>query len=337
MNYLLHHRHNRAESARQLDLLISHLREYDLLRQSVAYRKASMEHLSEMMKKPLPLQGWHDDKITLCTPIQLKDAVSQLDFGIALDIRKYENFPTYFLFRHKTESYRNHYVLLEEIYRSPSYNIEGHRFVRLKPRYEDRMYLNAIPYRSYIASRIKKRRRKRSKQRRINEQLNRIGKILNLAWDEDFDLTRQICMELKIEEVISAMELTCLVLCTEDFTWLRNQQKEVEGFFNGGYDHPFLGNFLDQLPMLEARDWRKLVDRAKKDYVALRRGIAKLYRSPVAAIGLKTSMPLWKVAFSHYNKDMPPIAPSDSLQLSIQMLRNTATGIIDSLTSVKNH
>ncbi len=324
------------ERKKQLAQIVYHLQDYDACLNNWNYRQASVRRLNEKLKAPIPVSGHFsfgrvNEDVSLCTPGKIREILSDIDFGLGLDICRHKNFPVYFLFKYKSESFNQHHILLEEIFRSTRYPIKDQRFIRLKAGYSEKVFLNAIPYRKWVATKIKQKRKTKRSTRQINNHLNRIAKVLNLAWEEDNDLTHQVCEQFEMGSVSAAMEVTNLILCTESFSWLRDQVPQVQDFFDERYEHKFLSLQLQNIYEMTEADWRGRVEQAKRDYVQLRRSIVGLYRTLVVRANDGKELPFWKMAFAHYDQTIPALENTDAWLLARKQLIRKADAILDSL------
>ncbi|NND34908.1 MAG: hypothetical protein HKN76_20145 [Saprospiraceae bacterium] len=317
-----------------LSEIIDRLKVYDDCLNGLKYTRRHLKNLHEIINAPF--HHWEGSispeyfkgPVNLRNPANLRELLSEIDYNLGLDIKRYKNFPVYFLFRYKKDSYLQHFVLLEEIYCSPQYPNNDHRFLRLRSDYGDRIFLNAIPYRDGIPHLLRRKKKKQKTRRRIDFSLNRIAEILNLAWDEDFELTRRICAHLKIRHITEAMELTHLILSVQEYSWLRERPRIVNDFFEKNYEHPYLAIFLKQVEGMDGRSWTARVDQAKKDYIKMKVALSGLFKEEVISDKYDGSMPLWKCLFVFHNKSMPEFEINEELQNKITKLEAIAGKVL---------
>ncbi len=284
---------------------------------------------TSMIGEGLLNKDHYKNPVSLSNPQNLRDLLSEIDIQMGLDIKRWRNFPVYFLFRCKYDSYQQHYVLLEELYCSKNYPGTGQRFIRLRSGYGEKIFLNAVPYRAAIQYILRGKKKRKDFGKRVNFSLNQVAEVLNLAWDEDFELTRRLCAHLKIRHITGAMEVTHLILGTEDFSWLRERPKVVRDFFDNRYDHPDLGVFLKQIQDMDYRQWIDQVDQAKKHYLTLKLALSGLLNLEVSTWVHPASMPLWKWVFTCHDKEFPQFEINNQLTGIIRDVEEVATRVLE--------
>lgn len=325
-----------------LETITGYLHEYDSCLDRFVFTRGCLVELNQVFTKPLIGDGllnpeYFKEPVNLCNPEGLRDLLSEIDFSLGLDIRLWKNFPVYFLFRFKYDSYLQHYILLEEIYRSKHYPYSRQRFLRLTSGYGERIFLNVMTYRSQLGHLIRGNKRRRNFDRKVNSTLNQVAEILNLAWDEDFELTHRMCQHLKISHITEAMELTHLILNTEDFSWLRDRPEGIKDFFNKYYDHPYLGILLNRVSAMDNRQWFGMLDQARKDYLQLKLTVSKIFNVEIWSDVHRYPMPVWKYVLKYHEKEIPSFEVSDQLKKVITSIERTAERIIDRIGAAPIH
>lgn len=325
-----------------LETIIGYLQEYDSCLDRFAFTRRGFVELNQVLTRPVVGDGllnpeYFKKPVNLCNPEGLRDLISEIDFSLGLDIRLWKNFPVYFLFRFKYDSYLQHYVLLEEIYLSKHYPFSGQRFLRLTSGYGERIFLNVMTYRSQIGHLIRGNMRRRNFDRKVNSTLDQVAEILNLAWDEDFELTRRMCHHLRIGHITEAMELTHLILNTEDFSWLRDRPEVIKDFFNKHYENPHLGLLLNRVSAMDNRQWLGMLDQARKDYLQLKLAVSKLFNVEIGSDAHRYPMPVWKYVLKYHEKEIPCFEASDQLKMIITSIERVAERIIHKIGAKPVH
>ena len=315
-----------------LNSIIERLQLYDQCLDSFKFTKQYLKRLNEILNQPFDWQQSLDEKyfkgtVNLCNPKGLRDVLYEIDYNLGLDIKRWKNFPVFFLYRYKYDSFLQHYVILEEVYRSKNYPGSEQRFLRLRAQSSERNFLNSVPYRTTIQRLLRGKKKRSDFEKKINYSLNLVAEVLNLAWDEDFELTRRLCMHLKINHIVEAMELIHLILGTEDFSWLRERPTIVTDFFVKEYGHPHIGAFLNKVKELDHREWTSLVDQAKRDYIQLKVSISKLFKLDVS--NGSHNLPLWKWVFLCHDKGFPPFEITDALREVIKDVEGAGEKVLE--------
>ncbi len=316
--------------------IIDHLSAYDAALTRLISGKGTITEVNDLLTQPIQwrnrkLNSYFGETICLAGPLDLKYEMSSLNDRIGLDIRKVDDFPAYFLFYYRDYSYRHHHVLLKEIHRSKYYPAISERFVRVRPQQSDKMLLNAMPFREQLMPEESRGSDLPWSYGTVDRKLDRLAEILNLAWDEDFELIRHICIVLNIKYVMQSFDLLTVILSCRDLGYLKQLASFAKDLPMTDPELHYLLSFLEGIQSLDLEDWKGLVEQSKRHYVQQKCAIRDFFRGEVLPFHQVDEIPLWKIAFAHHSRPLPEIQETPSLIAARSHLEQTAGSILNNI------
>jgi len=285
--------------------LIRQIAKYDRLRLRLYEKGGSIKFFSlmtDILNKPVNLETPGGQRlVSLVEQDQIKTALMCIDPNIFIDIRQNNlKMPIYYICRVHEDYYVQYRLVVQDYYKSPDYQFEDDRFVKLMNMGHEIYYLRVAQFRDAVYSQLI-HGNVSDKASQVDAFLYAVGRyVLGSAWHEDQMLGILAAKHFGLANFHYAIELLYLVLSGE-LSDIRNAvNNEMLLFFEQIHPQPGIKAFLEKLDDMDGERLSQLPVIALNLYKDLSIAFGRFLTVTVSWGFLQNPIALWRIIYGNY-------------------------------------
>jgi hypothetical protein len=301
---------DRAIDYRQrLQPLLRRLRQYDLQRvklESAGGALGDFDHLTKTLNSTFTLKGrYRDYKVSLAEQDELAHALNQIgNFDLHMNIRMLDTgMPVYYICRVERDYWMEYSLIVEDLYRSPSYNWQDERFAKLMYMGHEYYFLRLSLFRNRLSESLSDRETGQPDRREVDEFIYSLGRhIFQAAWHEDQRPGMLTAEHFGLTKFHNAIELLYLCLSGELCQLRSSIDDRFLNFFEKTYPQPAIHSFLKRLVKLQGSELDEIPKNTLPLYARLIGAFSEFLEVGVIWGIENVELPLYKLIFSNFSR-----------------------------------
>ncbi len=284
------------------------MRDYDRLLAEFEEQGGGAERVREfsgLLKESFTVSGpYGGAKACLAKPDGVKQALIQSgQYDIKFSVRRLAHgFPAYYLSRVRRDYWGTYSLVVEDIHRSPGYELRDMRFARLMDGGRERYFLRLSDFRREVSELLGEAGGEFAPD--VDSILYALGRcVFQGAWHTDQRLAFVMARHFSLPMLRQAVELVYLSLSCDLCALRRFLTAPIVDFFRRSYPNPGISRMLERLPELSGSDMVLLNKRGTAAYQQLSAAVNEFLGTPVPWGGAgQRHTPLWKVVFGNFGR-----------------------------------
>jgi len=286
--------------------LIRHIKTVDTLRlkfQKEGGKLSDLDRFFKLLSAQITIPGRNNqNNVSLTDRRSLQWALDDISWELHIQVRQLPNgFPVFYISRTKYDYFLEYELVVEELYRSPDYEIYDERFVKL-------MAFNGHEVNYLRLAQFNTKTEEMIKERNLNvetdELLYTVGKnVFENCWHEDQQIAF-LCAEYfpHLNRFRCAIELLYLCLASELCELRRSVDRNMLLFFQHIYPQDSIRRFLRHIVNLRGSELSDIPIKARPLFVRLSESFNEFLSTEVIYGNRKVKVPLYKVIFGNITR-----------------------------------
>ncbi len=322
--------------------LTSRLSGYDDLRLQLEEKGGSLhmlERMTAILNEPMHIKSyWGDSKATLSDQKSLREALRDVSYDIHLDIRRLDHgLPVYYLFRQDSDYWSEYSLIVEDLYLSPGFPMTDERFVKYMHMGHEEYALRLSQFRQ--AAGAISGGGESGDSYKIDKILYKLGRhVFQAAWHDDQRPGFLTARHFGLDHFKQAIELLYLCLSGELCELRGAVDDAMIRFFQTGYPHPAIEQFLGKLVQLDGSEINDIPQHTLSLYGKLSQAFSQFLKTEVVWGSRSLSIPLYKLIFANLNRlhwVAEKLQSNQDLAEAKKRLEKTAEGIVGGILKME--
>ena len=242
----------------------------------------------------------YNSEARLSDPEKIKAALRQAGhYRVKFSVQRLRHgFPAFYLCRLQRDYWAAYGLVVEDLHRSPGFELADGRFARLMDAGRQRYFLRLADFRDPL------RKALNADEEAVDNTLYALGRtIFQGAWHTDQHMAFVLAEHLGLPRLRQAIELTYLSLSCDFGALRRFLSASVRTFFSTCYANEGIVRVLNAIESMNSDTMCMLKSRGEASYRSLSSALNAFLGTPVVwNESFARELPLWKIVYANFDR-----------------------------------